>query len=101
MSDSSALGRLRPYIFTIKNTCTTDANYAVTLNTITTNGISDGEIKYALYTDTKPQAGTLLTAAHINTDTTYINVGSNTLKNSYELVTGTLAKASTENCNDV
>ena len=100
MSDSSALGRLRPYTFTIKNTCTTNANYAVTLNTITTNGIADDEIKYALYTDTKPQEGTLLTTAHINTDTTYINVGSNTLKNSYELVTGTLAKATTENGND-
>ena len=48
-----------PYTFTIRNTCTIDAAYDVTLNTITTNTMQKEWIKYAIHksTETKPTTG--------------------------------------------
>ena len=58
VSDTKGL-TTEPYTFTIKNTCTIDAAYDVTLNTLTTNTMQKNWIKYAIQesTETKPTTG--------------------------------------------
>ena len=47
MSDTKGLTQT-PYTFTIKNNCTIDSSYIVTLNTLTTNTMSKDKIKFAI-----------------------------------------------------
>ena len=66
-----------PYTFTIRNTCTIDAAYDVTLNTITTNTMQKEWIKYAIHksTETKPTTGTNLgTNNNYNTATEELKI---------------------------
>ena len=66
-----------PYTFTIRNTCTIDAAYDVTLNTITTNTMNKNWIKYAIHksTETKPTTGTNLgTNNNYNTATEELKI---------------------------
>ena len=66
-----------PYTFTIRNTCTIDAAYDVTLNTITTNTMNKNWIKYAIHksTETKPTTGTNLgTNNNYNTSTEELKI---------------------------
>ena len=65
VSDTKGL-TTEPYTFTIKNTCTIDAAYDVTLNTFTTNTMQKNWIKYAIQESTKAKP------------TTGINLGTNT-----------------------
>ena len=58
VSDTKGL-TTEPYTFTIKNTCTIDAAYDVTLNTLTTNTMQKNWIKYAIQKsdEAKPTTG--------------------------------------------
>ncbi len=76
VSDTKGL-TTTPYTFTIKNTCTVDAAYDVTLNTITTNTMNKNWIKYAIHksTETKPTTGTNLgTNNNYNTATEELKI---------------------------
>ena len=87
MRDSLGLSS-NPYTFTIKNTCTINNNYIVTLNTINTNTLDASKIKYAIYksTETKPEVGSKLTEINPNTE----NLNVENLGTSYILDTGIL-----------
>ena len=95
MNDTKGL-TITPYTFTITNKCTNDASYSVILSSLTTNGIDDGNIKYAIYETTKPSTGTLLTSATTYTDT-YNLANVKNRKNSYQVATGGLKGATEEN----
>ena len=95
ISDTKGL-TIAPYTFTITNKCTTDASYSVILSSLTTNGIGDNNIKYAIYETTKPTSGTLLTSATSYTDTSNLANVKNR-KNSYQVATGGLKGAPKEN----
>ena len=95
MNDTKGL-TITPYTFTITNKCTNDASYSVVLSSLTTNGIDDGNIKYAIYETTKPSTGTLLTSATTYTDT-YNLANVKNRKNSYQVATGGLKGATEEN----
>ena len=95
ISDTKGL-TIAPYTFTITNKCTTAASYSVILSSLTTNGIGDNNIKYAIYETTKPSSGTLLTSATSYTDTSNLANVKNR-KNSYQVATGGLKGASEEN----
>ena len=76
VSDTKGL-TTTPYTFTIKNTCTVDAAYDVTLNTITTNTMNKNWIKYAIHksTEAKPTTGTNLgTNNNYNTATEELKI---------------------------
>ena len=84
-----------PYKFTITNACTIAANYTITLNSLSTNGIDDTKIKYALYKKVdngKPSSGTLLSNATVNSTTSGLGVAN--LKKSYSIGSGSLAAGS-------
>ena len=95
ISDTKGL-TIAPYTFTITNKCTTAASYSVILSSLTTNGIGDNNIKYAIYENTKPTSGRLLTSATSYTDTSNLANVKNR-KNSYQVATGSLKGASEEN----
>ena len=95
ISDTKGL-TIAPYTFTITNKCTTAASYSVILSSLTTNGIDDSNIKYAIYETTKPTSGTLLTSATSYTDTSNLANVKNR-KNSYQVATGGLKGAPEEN----
>ena len=95
MNDTKGL-TITPYTFTITNKCTNDASYSVILSSLTTNGIDDSNIKYAIYETTKPSTGTLLTSATTYTDT-YNLANVKNRKNSYQVATGGLKGATEEN----
>ena len=79
MSDTKGLTQV-PYSFKITNTCTIDSSYVVTLNTLTTNGISKDKMKFAIYetNEAVPTTGinlaTYATTDKINTDTTNLAI---------------------------
>ena len=90
VSDTKGL-TTTPYTFTIKNTCTIDAAYDVTLNTITTNTMQKNWIKYAIHKsdETKPTEGINLgTNENYNTATEELGVQS--LDESIIIESGTL-----------
>ena len=95
ISDTKGL-TIAPYTFTITNKCTTAASYSVILSSLTTNGIGDNNIKYAIYETTKPSSGTLLTSATSYTDISNLANVKNR-KNSYQVATGGLKGAPEEN----
>ena len=85
-----------PYTFTIKNTCTVDAAYDVTLNTITTNTMNKNWIKYAIHksTETKPTTGTNLgTNNNYNTATEELKIAK--LDDSIIIASGSLKQDET------
>ena len=88
VNDSIGLNT-NPYIFTIKNTCTINNNYILTLNTLSTNTLDASKIKYALYksTEEKPTVGSKL--SRINNDLENIMVEN--LGTSYIIDTGVLS----------
>lgn len=91
MSNESGM-KTTPYIFTIKNTCTVDANYTIYLNTLEVNGtkLADSLIKYSLVkVDGALATAKTLDTATTNIDTSHFTFNKNILK-SYELATGTL-----------
>ncbi len=71
MSDARGL-TTSPYTFKIKNNCTIDSKFNVTLNTVTTNGITKDKIKYAIVeSGVSATSGINLgSVTNINTDTT-------------------------------
>ena len=76
VSDTKGL-TTEPYTFTIKNTCTIDAAYDVTLNTLTTNTMQKNWIKYAIQksTEAKPSTGINLETNNIyNTATEELQI---------------------------
>jgi len=81
-----------PYKFKIKNTCTIDAQYNITLNSFgTTNLMADSSIKYAFGLSNKNKATydkKILTAATENTDIS--NIDLNNLIKSYIIGSGFL-----------
>ncbi len=94
VSDSKALNSLKPYTIKITNTCaTTDAGYAITLNTLDTTQLEDTNVKFAIGIDgVKPQNGNTLDETEINTETENITAIYTNLKTSYILKTGVLEK---------
>ena len=95
MSDSKGL-TVTPYTFKITNKCTIAASYSIVLSSLTTNGIDDSNIKYAIYETSKPSSGTILTSATAYTDTSNL-VNVKNRKNSYQIATGGLKGATEEN----
>ena len=81
-----------PYSFKIKNTCTIDAQYNITLNSFgTTNLMADSSIKYAFGLSNKNNSTydkKILTAATENTDIS--NIDLNNLIKSYIIGSGFL-----------
>ena len=81
-----------PYKFKIKNTCTIDAQYNITLNSFgTTNLMADSSIKYAFGLSKKDKLTyekKILTTASENTDTS--NIDLNDLIKSYIIGSGFL-----------
>jgi len=81
-----------PYKFKIKNTCTIDAQYNITLNSFgTTNLMADSSIKYAFGLSKKDKLTydkKILTTATVNTDTN--NIDLNNLIKSYIIGSGFL-----------
>ena len=76
VSDTKGLSQT-PYTFTIKNTCTIDAAYDVTLNTLTTNTMKKEWLKYAVQKsdEAKPTTGTNLgTNNNYNTATEELQI---------------------------
>ena len=78
-----------PYTFTITNTCTIKNKYTLTLNTLKTNTLGVGNIKYALYKtgEEKPTVGQELKV--INPETKNLKIDN--LDTSYILDTGVLS----------
>ena len=90
VSDTKGL-TTEPYTFTIKNTCTIDAAYDVTLNTLTTNTMKKEWLKYAIQesTETKPTTGINLgTNNNYNTATEELQIAN--LDESIIIVSGEL-----------
>lgn len=93
ISDEKGL-KTTPYMFTIKNTCTIDAEYTVYLNTLQSSGtkISDNLIKYALLkTGDSVNVANALSTAEVNTDVASFSYDKDLLT-SYSLATGTLSQ---------
>lgn len=83
-----------PYTFTLKNTCTIDAQYIVYLNTLKTaeTKIDDSLIKYSLLkTGDSISVANPLSTATLNNDVSSFTYDKDLLT-SYSLVTGTLAQ---------
>ena len=100
VSDAKGL-TTTPYTFTITNTCTIDASYSVTLNTINTNTMTKNMIKYAIQKSTspKPTSGINLgTNTNYNTAIEELNVTN--LDESIIIETGTLKGKSSNEAND-
>lgn len=90
MSDAKGLA-LTPYQFTIKNTCTVNAAYDVTLNTLTSNTMQDDWIKFAIG-KTLPTTGVRLdTLSTKNQNVEEIKAEVPDLATSYVLESGELA----------
>ncbi len=93
ISDTLALQQETPYTFTVTNTCTVDANYKITLNTLNTNTLTDDKIKYVI-TEGTATAGSVLSTNNTRPTTTELNdlkASITNLQTSYVLTTGTLA----------
>lgn len=94
MSEITALGKLTPYTFTIKNNCTSannnGINYVVTLNTLTTTPSTlTNYIRYKLNTSTIEGTSALLTTSPYDLNT---NVKlSEDIDTSYSLASGNIA----------
>ena len=88
VSDSIGLNGT-PYTFKIKNTCTVNNNYLLTLNVINTSNLDESKIKYALYksSEEKPSVGSKLSRINNNLE----NLGVANLKTSYVLDNGILS----------
>lgn len=83
-----------PYTFTLKNTCTIDADYIVYLNTLKTTGtkIDDSLIKYSLLkTGDSINVANPLSTASVNSDISSFTYDKELLT-SYSLATGSLAQ---------
>jgi len=91
ITDEEGLQKV-PYKFKIKNTCTIDAQYNITLNSFgTTNLMADSSIKYAFGLSKKDKLTyekKILTTASENTNTSNINL--NDLIKSYIIGSGYL-----------
>ena len=90
-----------PYTFTITNKCTVDASYDVTLNTLTTNTMEKGWLKYALQksSEAKPSTGTNLgTIDNYNTATEELQIPN--LDKSIIIESGTLKGRSSAETDD-
>lgn len=102
ISDGRALTNIKPYTLRVSNICdTTDAGYAITLNTLQIPGtkLDDGKVKVAVgIGDQKPVAGSLLSDMSINNDVANIEVNG-TLDTSYIINTGYIEKAGTKTFN--
>ena len=95
ISDLQAMSNLKPYTLKVTNSCdTTDAGYAITLNTLQIAGtkLEDGKVKVSVATNgDKPTAGSLLSDMSVNNDVANIEV-SGTLDTSYIINTGYIEK---------
>lgn len=108
MSDEKGL-QTPAYVFTLKNTCTIDADYTIYLNTLNLtsgkNKIADNLIKYSI---TKTGAVENNNVALLNTattaDKTMFNAtdfdATTAIDTSYSLASGTLKASSTKNGTD-
>lgn len=96
MSDQKGL-KQGGYHFSIKNTCSIEATYQITLNTLTTNTMPTENIKYAIYksTDIKPNEGNSLSKAPINSDVVNLNVSN--LKESFLIKSGNIKENESAN----
>ena len=100
VSDAKGLSST-PYTFTITNKCTVDASYDVTLNTLTTNTMKKGWLKYALQksSEAKPSTGINLgTITNYNTATEELQVPN--LDESIIIKSGTLKGRSSAETDD-
>ena len=100
VSDAKGLSST-PYTFTITNKCTVDASYDVTLNTLTTNTMEKGWLKYALQksSEAKPSTGTNLgTIDNYNTATEELQIPN--LDESIIIESGTLKGRSNAETDD-
>ena len=100
VSDAKGLSST-PYTFTITNKCTVDASYDVTLNTLTTNTMEKGWLKYALQksSEAKPSTGTNLgTIDNYNTATEELQIPN--LDESIIIESGTLKGRSSAETDD-
>ena len=102
MSDTKALNGGVYYSFTVRNTCTTDSKYAVTINPLKSNTLTKDKIKYAIYksTETKPTSGINLgTVTNMNDDlSAFPNASS--INESLIVAEGFLKGATTSGGND-
>ncbi len=99
VSDQKGLSAT-PYTFKITNTCTNDAAYNVTLNTLTTNTMQKNWLKYAIYksTESKPATGINLgTVNNFNTATEELQITN--LDESIIIASGKLKQNESENYN--
>ena len=99
VSDQKGLSAT-PYTFKITNTCTNDAAYNVTLNTLTTNTMQKNWLKYAIYksTESKPSTGTNLgTINNFNTATEELQITN--LDESIIIASGNLKQNESETYN--
>lgn len=97
MVDESGLKTV-PYTFTIKNTCTVDADYTLFLNTLEVNDkIPDSLIRYSLIQEAGAlNVGKTLESADVNTDKSHFKFDKKIL-NSYVIESGSLkGRSSTE-----
>ncbi|MBR1680120.1 MAG: hypothetical protein IJ704_05785 [Bacilli bacterium] len=102
MSDTKALNGGVYYSFTVRNTCTTDSKYAVTINPLKSNTLTKDKIKYAIYksTETKPTSGINLgTVTDVNTDLSAFSNASS-IDESLIVATGFLKGATINGGND-
>ena len=100
VSDAKGLTTI-PYTFTITNTCTVDASYNITLNTINTNTMTKDMIKYAIHSssETRPSTGINLgTNTNYNTSTEELDITN--LDESIILASGKLKGKSSAEAND-
>ncbi len=92
-SDAKGLSST-PYTIKITNTCSIDANYYVTLNTLTTSTMDKSKIKFAFSSGSSvPTSGTNLgtfasNSANVNTETNDLNLSN--LDTSLIMTTGSL-----------
>ena len=98
LSDAQALAKVKPYQIKLSNTCaTTDAGYAITLNTvnIAKDRLDDAKIKVAVAENSvKPATGSLLNTMEINQELENIEVEN--LDTSYIINTGFLETGKTK-----
>ncbi len=99
ITDEKALTSIKPYQVKVNNTCeTTDAGYALTINTIETTKekLDDSKIKVAIGNGVvKPTEGVLLNSLEINPEVANIEV-SGTLLTSYIGKTGIIERGQSE-----
>ncbi len=99
-----------PYVFTVKNTCTIDADYTIYLNTLNlTNGkakIADNLIKYSIVQNgiVENNNVALLNTAPIENDKALFSVtdfdATSAIDTSYKLASGTLRASSSKEAGD-